>query len=333
MTAQTVLTRPSARRISIFNHKGGVGKTTLTFNVATAVASLGKRVLLVDSDPQCNLTAYLIDGEVVDDLLDHSDDTEGKTIWSALKPVAEATGLVHQVAPIELPNGGVFLVPGDIRLSDFEAELNDFWAQCLQRKVRGYNGTTALSGLISNLCRQFQIDFVFYDSGPNIGPLNRAILLDCDYFVVPVACDLFSVRALKTLGRTLATWIAEWQTILSLAPEGTYLLPGQPKFLGYILQNFSMYRGDFASQHAKFLPMIDRGIREDVIAVLKKVQPKAPAISGPKLGEVKNFGSLVTASQREGVPLQEVSAGTNQQRQSAKTAFNAIAQRIVERTA
>lgn len=326
------ITRPLAKRVSIFNHKGGVGKTTLTFNIASAIASLGKKVLLVDSDPQCNLTAYLIDGAVVDDLLDHSDDDNGRTIWSAVKPVVEGTGLVHKIPPFQLPQQNLLLTPGDIRLSDFEAELSTFWGECLQRKARGYRGTAAISALVSQLCSDHNIDFVFYDSGPNIGPLNRVILLDCDYFIVPVACDLFSVRALKTLGRTLASWITEWSTIVSLAPDGTYLLPGEPKFIGYIPQNFSMYRGAVASRQSMYLSMIDRGIRSDIVAVLKKVQPKVSFTAAMKLGEVKDFGTLVTASQREGKPIDSVSAGTALQRSTARGTFQNIAKKIIERT-
>jgi len=82
--------RAPAKRITVFNHKGGVGKTTLTYNIAAALSMLGKKVLLVDSDPQCNLSAYVIDGEVLDDLLDNSDGPQGRTVWSSLKPIAEA---------------------------------------------------------------------------------------------------------------------------------------------------------------------------------------------------------------------------------------------------
>src|SRR5215212_5447992 len=57
---------PSPKRLTIYNHKGGVGKTTLTVNLAFALADEGKSVLLIDSDPQCNLTSYLLSDDVVD---------------------------------------------------------------------------------------------------------------------------------------------------------------------------------------------------------------------------------------------------------------------------
>ncbi|RYH28282.1 MAG: ParA family protein, partial [Alcaligenaceae bacterium] len=57
-------------KVVLYNHKGGVGKTTLTVNIASALAAAGKRVLLVDADPQCNITAYLVEEIVVNKWLD-----------------------------------------------------------------------------------------------------------------------------------------------------------------------------------------------------------------------------------------------------------------------
>src|SRR5438477_5251915 len=119
--------RSSATRLAVFNHKGGVGKTTLTVNIAAALGSLGKRVLLVDADPQCNLTSYMLESNVVDDLLDRSDRADGKTLWSAVRPLVESTGDVRTIPPIELSAPNLFLLPGDVRLSEFESELTGLW--------------------------------------------------------------------------------------------------------------------------------------------------------------------------------------------------------------
>src|SRR6266446_2260620 len=223
--------RHRAKRIAVFNHKGGVGKTTLTANLAAALAESGKRVVLLDSDPQCNLTSYLLQDDVVDELLDNSDNESGETMWSAVKPVVEGEGTLRHVKATKTTTENCWLVPGDLRLSELEEELTTFWADCAQGKNKGFKGTAVLSALAHRIAVSQNADFVFYDTGPNIGPLNRAILLDCNYFIVPAGCDVFSVRALRTLGRTLTRWITRWETFSHATPDGASLLPGRPRFL------------------------------------------------------------------------------------------------------
>lgn len=104
-------------RIALFSHKGGVGKTTLTANIAFALAQSGKSVLLVDSDPQCNLTSYLLSDDVVDELLNNANKPNGQTIWSAVRPVFDNVGVGRFVEPIMAAD--VALLPGDIRMSVF----------------------------------------------------------------------------------------------------------------------------------------------------------------------------------------------------------------------
>lgn len=319
-----------AVRIALFNHKGGVGKTTLTVNLAFALAKLGKRVLLVDSDPQCNLTSYLVEADVVDSWLDGAEGEDGKTIWSGIRPVLQLGQSVKKILPYERADR-VFLVPGDIRLSEYELDLNQSWTDCLQRKIRGFIETTALSALASDCATSTKADFVFYDVGPNIGPLNRTIILDCDYFIVPAACDYFSTRALKTLGHSVANWIRDWNVISTLAPEGVELLSGKPVFLGYVLQRFRMYGGEISSTYREYARQLERHIFSDVVSVLREVDKDlAPGtLSQFKLGQIQDFATIANLAQGQGVAMADVNNGTPYLKQEAKRAFTELAQKVI----
>ena len=327
-------TRHPSIRLALYNHKGGVGKTTLTVNIASALADAGKRVLLVDADPQCNLTSYLVEPDVVDNWLDNSDSETGVTIWSAIRPVVESTGEVREVKPIErLKN--IFLLPGDIRLSEFEQDLQQIWTECLQRKMRGFRGASAISEVVNLIAKKIKADYVFYDVGPNIGALNRVVLLDCDFFIVPAACDLFSTRALSTLGHSLSSWVTEWQVISQLAPDGTTLLPGRPKFLGYILQKFRMYGGTISGSFAPYVAKLEKAANSEIAAALRRIDKDlaSASVSQNKLGQVKDFGGLATLAQEQGQPFALVNGGPPNQKQEAKTEFARIAKHIIQRTA
>jgi cellulose biosynthesis protein BcsQ len=323
--------RSPAKRITIFNHKGGVGKTTLTVNIAAALAQFGKRVLLVDSDPQCNLTSYLVSDDVVNDLLDNSDSEDGQTIWSAVKPILDGDGGVQSVRLIQTSTRRVSLLPGDIQLSQFELALADYWTECFKRRASGFRATAAISTLVDSLCKTHDFDYVFYDTGPNIGPLNRVLLLDSDFFILPSACDLFSIRALITLGKTLRDWIRDWKTIVELAPDGVPLLPGRPNFLGYIPQRFKIYGGVMTPTSAGLVSQFEKHIYSDVLSVLKDyIAPSRK--SGHKLGQVKDYGSLIQLSQAKGVPIIGLKQGDKTQRQYAQNDFLRIAKNILART-
>ena len=332
-SVKRIVMKRHSTRITLYNHKGGVGKTTITVNVGAALARLGKKVLLVDSDPQCNLTSHFFDDESVNEILDNSEKPDGRTIWSALKPVADSGGDCKPVLPYDTVVDNLYLLPGDIRLSKFELSLEDFWTDCFKRKLGGLRATCAISELVNNLSDYLDADFVIYDTGPNIGPLNRALLLDCDYFIVPVACDLFSVRALSTFGQTLKNWIIDWQIITSLAPDDVSLMPGKPKYLGHIPQRFKVYGRGMTNDHRYYLGQVKRRLYSDVTNVLREVDTSlAPEAVGAPLGEVKEFGVLIQQAQQQGVPLSDVSGGYDSQKRQAMREFNKIAENILKKT-
>ncbi len=326
--------RHKAKRVVIFNHKGGVGKTTLAVNIAAALIEKNRRVLLVDSDPQCNLTSYLVDDDVVDALLDHSDDDDGKTLWSAVRPVRDGDGKVRAIPTIpRLDSAKLGLLPGDIRLATFENDLGEAWGDCFQRRPRGYSMMSALSEVVNAAAVTLDADFVFYDAGPNIGPLNRAIVLDSDFLIVPASCDLFSARAMKTLGQSLSTWLRDWRTVEMIAPDDAGLLPGKPKLIGYIPQRFRVYGGDIASNQARYLALVEKQLHADVVQVIRAVDPELAAlsVSQMKLGQVKDFGRLAAESLREGRPIWQVAAALPHEQIAARETFAVIAAKLIER--
>ncbi len=302
----------------------------MTANLVCALADLGRRVLLVDADPQCNLTSFFIEDAVVDNLLDQSDTAGGQTVWTAMKPLVEATGDAQIVAPVTLRTN-ISLLPGDIRLAEFEEELPALWAECFQRKPRGFRGTTGLSALVSDVAAEEDADYVIYDCGPNIGALNRVVLLDADYFIVPAACDLFSARAIKTLGHTLVSWINDWSTIGDLAPSELYLLPGRPKLMGYVPQRFRTYGGAPTIAQANYISRLDRTVQDDVVSLLQAIDPDLASYRPTKMGEIKDFGSLASRSQTKGRAIWELDDASPQQRQDALSAFRGLAREVERR--
>ena len=323
-----------ASRLVLFNHKGGVGKTTLTVNLAFALVEAGKRVLLVDTDPQCSLSSFFLQEKYLDRLLDESESEAGNTLWTALRPVSEGTGPTAQITAVKIQDR-LHLAVGDIRLSHFETILAECWNLCLSRNRRGYLCTAALSQLVDDLAQTSRADFVFFDAGPNIGPLNRAVLLDCSHFMVPAACDLFSTRALKTLGFALSEWVATWKSIAEMAPDGTPLLSGGPMLLGYVPQGFRVYRGIMAQAPLSQLAQLNSRVVEFVWKPLHEAY-RLSTKERPtklKLAEVKFFGDLATRGQEQGRPLWNVSGGSAAGKQEARQLFADFAGRVIDLTA
>lgn len=327
-------------RIALFNHKGGVGKTTLTVNIADALSDLGKKVLIVDADPQCNITSFYLTESQLEVLLgESSDEGADSTIWSALKPVVEGKGDVGNITYWDVPNG-VCLLAGDVLLSDYEEELPSAWNECFARRQRGYSVTTALSRLVTLKAEEVGAEIVLYDVGPNVGALNRVVLLDCDMFITPVAADLFSLRALSTVGRAVRKWIEDWATIRSLASESdrAQIFEGRPKYGGYITSAFKVNSGsNAANPHANWEKKIAPRVRDRVVNVLGGLDwDLAPSYGSNKVGGVKHFHSLAPQAQEKKVGIGKlrglVNPGHYETVDEAKATFAQLAKEIVRRS-
>lgn len=295
------------KKVALFNHKGGVGKTTLTVNIADALADMGRKVLLVDADPQCNLTSFYIPEDKLEALLGESGEEGSEaTVWSAIKPVVAGRGDIAPVGLWEVGGDNTRLFPGDVMLSMYEEELPQAWTESFARKARGYDVTTAMSRAVSVAAKAWGADIVIYDLGPNVGALNRAVLLDCHAFITPVAADLFSLRALSTVGVSVARWIRDWQTIRGLASPTDIrsLFTGKPAFLGYVTSAYKVNSGrSAANPHADWEKRIAPRVRDRIVADLRAVDSSLVPHGANKIGAIKHFHSLAPEAQKYGLAI------------------------------
>ena len=194
-----------ALTISLFNNKGGVGKTTFLYHIAHRLADAGRRVLMVDCDSQCNLTAYSLQ----DAAIERSWTEAGNSIYRAIEPVDRTVGDIRNRAPTEVTDN-LHLVPGDLLLSGFEDRLGDTWNAAKGGNEAALRAQSAIYRAIKNAANKSESELVFLDLGPNLGALNRAALSGSDFVIVPIAPDLFSIRGTENLGSKLVTWRREW---------------------------------------------------------------------------------------------------------------------------
>lgn len=227
------------KTLAFFNNKGGVGKTTLAYHIAWMLSDLGRRVLVVDLDPQANMTSMFLTERRLEQIWD-PEVNSGQSLMGALEPLISGTGDVKE-PHVERVNSKLFLVPGDLALSGYEGELSGAWSRCLERNQPAFRHTSAFHRIAEMAVNKTQAEIVIMDVGPNFGAINRSALISATHVLVPLAPDLFSLQGLKNLGPTLRQWREEWQDRVSRNPVPGLSLPtGLIKPIGYAILQFGV---------------------------------------------------------------------------------------------
>lgn len=293
------------KTISIFNNKGGVGKTTYMYHVAHLLAEDGSRVLVVDCDSQCNLTAYCLSDEHIEQAWAQN----GNSIFRNIEPVYETIGDILQRPPIPVLNarGSIHIVPGDLRLSDFEDRLGDTWNSAKGGSLPDIRAQSAIHRYVRWAADHVAADIVMIDLGPNLGALNRAVLASSDYFITPVAPDLFSIQGTENLGNKLITWRAEWDQVNNAVGDVAISIPrGRPKYLGYVIQQHNirsnaegMTKG-WGIYNGRLAPAIDANVVQKLSVIDQAVLWDDDDYN---LGQIPNLHSLIPYSMNSRKPI------------------------------
>lgn len=305
--------------ITLYNHKGGVSKTTTTFNICNYLANIGKKVLIIDADPQCNLTEIAM--AVTIKTLDEESEKESKVkelpgtdILEILNQRIKGDSAFIDLEKVEVCNiiENLDLIRGSVDLSSIEDDLAEAHVQRLSQRTNLMRTYVAIGDFIVRLAAKNKYDYVFIDVGPSSGALTRSFFLACDAFFIPVAPDRFNVQAISTLSHIINRWINEHQQALKSYTEiGLPVRPGSPAFLGCIVQAFKKFAGVAKPGYQMWMDRIPLEIDNRIKPIIqeKKYLPEFDDKS-PKntvIIEIPDFNQLAPLMQEVGKAVFNIS--------------------------
>lgn len=307
-----------AKVISLFNHKGGVSKTTTTFNLGwTFAAELGLKTLIVDADPQCNLTAYVLGLEEHQELDAFYNSKENDDIYSAISPIISGQNTLPRAINVaKTKNENLFLIAGHIAMAELDVSLSVGLAGgrflAFAEQFIG-----AFNAVIRETARVNKCDIVLIDMSPSASALNRCILMGSDYFIIPTSPDFFCYQAVQSLSKMLPQWNEDFktfrvQTIKNPLPEYP------PKMLGIISQRYRPHTTPNKDKAKSFQIWIDK-IQAASKNILAKELSKHNMVIDEDLFNkyiineqpynlisISDFNSLIAKSQEHSKPIFEL---------------------------
>jgi len=309
------------KTITFFNNKGGVGKTTTIINLASYLSiKKEKKVLILDLDPQANSTQAILKEEIWSKY--YGIKAQEKTIFNYFEKIEEGDSeFVFYPIPIGVSDNNykVSLIPGHPKLSLIDDAMSKSWSEARggeKGALRKQNWLNQLKVKVSN-----DYDYMFIDVGPSLGALNRSALLNSDYFITPMASDIFSLLGISNIGE----WISDWEDLYNVSltsfrsqNKTSYtnffqknLINDNPsvstKFLGYSIQQYSKRKFKSGERPTQAFENVIKDFHAEIVESLGPISKEGLNDIDLKLGDIPYVYSIIPLSQTSNTPIFELS--------------------------
>jgi len=308
-----------------------VGKTTLVYNCAVSFAKAGYKTMLIDLDPQCNLSRLAL-----------GDDNHEGDIYDVLKGVIEGGGDVNlsvEPVPIERSDGNLSLLKGNVNLTLYENLLVNAYGAAASGQQIGYFQTSAIDRFLRERGLHDEIDIFVIDTSPSLSLLNRIIFLGSDYFVVPMMPDAFSVQGIENLGSVFEGWKKNWQIsgkALAGNTESKFVLSGDGLFVGYIVNSYNVYGKQPIHDHRRWMSEIPGKVKKYLSEKHGRNGLVEKSWRDP-LAIIQDYGRIPAKCQELGVAIfdldpkliEEIHIGTKENIEKSKEEFTELSKQIL----
>ena len=325
--------------LTFFNNKGGVGKTSLVYHAAWMLSELDYTVLVVDLDPQANLTAAFLDEDTLAELWNDTSCSSGQTIYQCVEPLTRVGDI--RDPHLRRPADRLHLLPGDLALSGFEDLLSTEWPNCLGsgNLYRAFRVITAFWQVVQKGAAKASANIVLVDVGPSLGAINRSALIATDFVAVPLAADLFSRQGLRNLGPTLRRWRLDWKKRRDNWADPDFDLPaGNMRPIGYLIQQHGVRLSRPVKAYDRWARQMPAEYSHSVLGAADPASASDPQSDEHCIATVKHYRSLIPLAQDARKPIFSLSAGDGAIGSHAAAArdafgdFKTLVENILQRT-